>query len=77
MVQAVIPKLIFLSDIVNQGIFWIGALDLGSFVREDEDSNPSVPNYLVWGTGQWCDSVSSARVDPALNGYLETSGEGK
>ena len=27
--------------------------------------------------GQWCDSVSSARVNPALNGYLEKSGEGK
>ena len=37
----------------------------------------SVPNYLVWDGGQWRDSVSSARFDPALNGYLEKSGEGK
>jgi hypothetical protein len=26
---------------------WIGALDLGSLVREDEGSNPSILNYLV------------------------------
>ena len=26
---------------------WIGALDLVSFVREGQGSNPSVPNYLV------------------------------
>ena len=38
---------------------------------------PVVTSYLVWDGGQWCDSVSSARVDPALNGYLEKSGEGK
>ena len=34
-------------------------------------------SYLVWDGGQWRDSVSSARVDPALNGFLEKSGEGK
>ena len=28
------------------------------------------------GRGQWRDSVSSVRVNPALNGYLEKSGEG-
>jgi len=36
-----------------------------------------VTSYLVWDRGLWRDSVSSARVDPALNGYLEKSGEGK
>ena len=55
---------------------WIGALDLGSFVREDEGSNPSVPYYLVWDGGQWNDSKLS-RVDPALNGYMEKSWKGK
>ena len=39
--------------------------------------NPSVPNYLDWDGGQWRESVNLARVDPALNGYLEESGEGK
>ena len=34
-------------------------------------------NSSVWDGGQWRDSVSLARVDPALNGYLEKSGEGK
>ena len=40
-------------------------------------SIPVMTSYLVWDGGQWRDSVSSARVDPALNGYLEKSGEGK
>ena len=40
-------------------------------------SIPVVTSYLVWDGGQWRDSVSSARVDPALNGYLEKSGESK
>ena len=40
-------------------------------------SIPVVTSHLVWDGGQWCDSVSSARVDPALSGYLEKSGEGK
>ena len=56
---------------------WVGALDSISLVWEDAGSNPSVPNSSVWDGGQWCDSVSLARVDPALNGYLEKSGEGK
>ena len=56
---------------------WIGALDSGSFVWEDADSNPSVPSYLVWHGSRWRDSVSLARVDPALNGYLEKSRKGK
>ena len=56
---------------------WIGALDLGSLVRDGEGSNPSVPNYLISDGGEWRDSVSSTRVDPALNGNLEKSGEGK
>ena len=36
-----------------------------------------VTSYLVWDGGQWRDSVSSARVVPPLNAYLEKSGEGK
>jgi len=36
-----------------------------------------VTSYLVCDGAQWHDSVSSARVDPALNGYLEKSREGK
>ena len=56
---------------------WNGALNLGSFVREGESSNPSVLSYLVLSGDQWRDSVSSAKVDPALNGYPEKSGEGK
>ena len=40
-------------------------------------SNPIVFNYSVWDGGQWRDYVSSAIVDPALNGYLEKSGEGE
>ena len=56
---------------------WIGALNSGSFVSEDAGSSPSVPNSSVWDGGQWRDSVSLARVDPDLNGYLEKSGEGK
>ena len=39
--------------------------------------NPRVHNYLAWDGGQWRDSVSSARVDPALNEYLEKSGDNK
>ena len=38
---------------------------------------PGVPNYFVRDGGQWYDSVSSVRVDPALNGYQEKSGESK
>jgi len=38
---------------------------------------PDVAGYLVWDGGQLRDSVSSARVNPAPNGYLGKSGEGK
>ena len=48
-----------------------------SFVCKDAGSNPGVPNRSVWDGSQWRDSVSLARVYPALNGYLEKSGEGK
>ena len=41
---------------------------------EVRGSSPGVAAYLVWNGGQECDSVSSARVNPALNGYLEDSG---
>ena len=56
---------------------WVGVLDSGSPVWEDTGSNPSVPNSSVWDGGQWRDSVSLARVNPALNGYMAKSGEGK
>ena len=36
-------------------------------------SSPDVTDYLVWNKDQWCDSVSSARVNPSLNAYLEKS----
>ena len=62
---------------IRVGILTVGALDSGSLVWEDAGSSPSVPNSSVWDGGQWRDSVSLARVDPALNGYLEKSGEGK
>ena len=38
---------------------------------------PAVVSYLHWDGDKWCDSLSSARVDLALNGYLDKSGEGK
>ena len=56
---------------------WFVALDPGSFALEDAGSNPRVPNCSVWDGGQWRDSVSLAGVDPAPNGYLEQTGEGK
>ena len=56
---------------------WIGALDSGSCVWEDVGLIPGVPNSSVWDVGQWRDPIILARVDPALNGYLEKSGEGK
>ena len=40
-------------------------------------SIPVVVIYLVWDGGQRRDSVTSARVNPALHGYLEKFGEGK
>ena len=43
---------------------------------EDRGLSPGVADYLVWDGGQWFDCVSSARVGPALNGYLEKSGGG-
>ena len=48
-----------------------------NFCTRGVDSIPVVTSYLVWDGGQWRDSLSSARVDPALNGYLEKSREGK
>ena len=50
---------------------------VGILCPRGTDSIPVVTSYLVWKGGQWCNSVSSARVDPALNGYLEKSGEGQ
>ena len=35
------------------------------------------PDYLVWNGGQWRHSLSSARVNPAVNGYRKKSAEGK
>ena len=50
---------------------------MGILCPRGTGSIPVVASYLVWDGGQWLDSVSSARVDPALNGYLKRSGEGK
>ena len=50
---------------------------MGILFPRGTGSIPVGTSYLVWDGGQLCDSVSSARVDPALNGYLEKSGEGK
>ena len=55
---------------------WISVLDLQSFVQEGEGSNPSVPSYLVWDRVSSM-TVSSARIDPTINGYLEQFGAGK
>ena len=50
---------------------------LGIICSRGSGSIPGVVSYWVWDGGQWCDSVRSARVVPALNGYLEKFGEGK
>ena len=52
-------------------------LNLESFVLEDKGSSPGVAGYLVCNGAQWRGSVSLARVNPAINRYLEKSGEGK
>jgi len=52
-------------------------LDLKFFIRETMGLNSGVPCYLVYKGGQSLDSVCLGRVDPALNEYLEKSGEGK
>ena len=39
--------------------------------------DPQRGPLLGLGRGHWCNSVSPSRVDPALNVYLEKSGEGK
>ena len=49
----------------------VSVLGLMPFVHEDRGFGPGVA-CLIWNRGQWRD-----RVDPALNGYLEKSGEGK
>ena len=43
----------------------------------DRGSSLGVAGYLVWDGSECCYAVSSARIHPALNGYLEKSGEGK
>ena len=48
-----------------------------SIVRDDTGLSFVVAGYFSLERGQWRDSVSLARVDPVLNGYLEKSGEGK
>ena len=40
-------------------------------------SVPGIASYLVLDGGKWSDSISSARVDPTLNGQLEKSREDK
>ena len=55
----------------------VSRLDLKFLVLEDKGSSLGVNGYYFWNEGQWRESVSSARFDSALNGYLEKSGEGK
>ena len=58
------------ASIIDHVSFWILCLRGRGFESQ-------CPNCSVWDGGQWRDSVSLARVDPALNGYLEKYGEDK
>ena len=59
--------------------FWLSGWCAGVEILSPRGmgSIPVVISYLVRDGGQWRDSVSSARVDPALNGYRVKSVEGK
>ena len=46
-------------------------------LSEAQGFGPGVTGDLVVGREQWCISVNSARVDQAVNRYLEKSGESK
>ena len=54
----------------------VSFVDVEFFVH-DNSSSQGIAGYLVWNGGQWRDCVSLARVNPALNGYLKKSEEGK
>ena len=79
--------LLFLWLFFSPGWSWLGGrlsswpsgwhAGVGILCPRGTGSIPVVTSYLAWDEGQWRDSVSSSRVDPALNGYLEKSGEGK
>ena len=55
----------------------VSALVLKYLVRENRGSSPSVTGFLVWNVERGHDFLSSARVDSALNGWLENSGKDK
>ena len=55
----------------------VSTLGLKSCVCKDGFLSPDVAGFLVWNRSQCRDSVSSARVDPALNECFEKSGKGK
>ena len=44
-------------------------------VHKDKGSNLGVAGYFVWNGGGWRDSVSSTRIESALNGYLAKCGK--
>jgi len=50
-------------------------LELKSFISEDGGRSLGVAGYLVSTWAKWLESVSSYRVEPALDGYLEESGK--
>ena len=52
-------------------------LDSKYFVREDRGSSPGVAVSLVWISGMWRNSTSSAIGDRPINGYLKKYREDK
>ena len=65
---------IFFGRLKMKFMEWVCRLNLGSFVCKYRGSSPGFTGYLGWSGSQWHDSIRSARDDPALNGYLESSG---
>ena len=48
-----------------------------NFLSKGHGFNLSCDQFLVWDGVQWRDSADSARVNPALLGYLKKSDKGK
>ena len=53
----------------------VGPLGWGILCLRGKGSIHDQAGYLGFGQGQWRDSLSSAKVGAALNGYLEKSGK--